>query len=632
MKNKRYPEVIDTNGKLIAILDKAYSIGYTEVKNGLWTCSFKLPLNDSKSNLVQPKYHIVIYDYETRIGRFIVNPKRTIKDESTREISFECEHVLALLHNSVLFQYHQLTNNTTSQVLEYLLSNQSEQNWQLGTVEFTRYFSYSWENERSLLNPIMGITEPFDVPYLWTWDDSSYPFVLNLVVPFDEVKDMIVAGKNLKGISLEQEPTNLVTRIYPLGFGEGVNQLNIKKVNGGIPYVNDPAAEALYDIHEDIWIDKRFEDADTLKANALALLEKSKQPIETCEIQAIDYTLKDKYNFERYTTGDVLKIFNEDTSTNTELRIEKLSKPDVYGQPDNISLELGNKVPDIGMTISDLQKKQLVNDTYSQGATNIDSRDFQDNCDPNFPVVIRFPIPDDVVNINEMKLTFETLPFRAFSRAIKGGGGTTKTSSSGGGSTQTSSSGGGTTVSSSGGGGTTATSSAGGDHDHIMFANLFSGTVAATARPFEAGGATVELKSTGDTIRTWTSSGNHSHSVTISSHTHSVTIANHTHTITVPNHTHDIVLLDHTHEIDYGIYEFGSLPTSLTVKVDGATVPITGISGEDIDLIPYLLKDTDGKISRGRYAEIVITPNNLARINATVTSRLFIQSRIGGTY
>lgn len=611
MKNKRYPEVIDTNGKLIAILDKAYSIGYTKVKNGLWTCSFKLPLNDSKSNLVQPKYHIVIYDYETRIGRFIVNPRRTIKDEMTREISFECEHVLALLHNDVLFRYHQLTNLTTRDDLEYLLAQQEVQNFVLGEVAFTRYFSYSWENEASLLNAIMSVPQPFDVPYLWKVDDSSYPFILSLVEPSDEVKDIIVAGKNLKGISLESDPTGLVTRIYPLGFGEGINQLTIAKVNGGKYYVNDAAAEALYGVHKDVWTDSRIENADTLKANALALLEKSKQPIETCEIQAIDYTLKDKYNFERYTTGDVLKIFNEDTSTNTELRIEKLSKPDVYGQPDNISLELGNKVSDIGMTISDLQKKQLVNDTYSQGATNIDSRDFVGECDQNYPAVIRFYIPEDVVNVNSMLLTFETQKYRAYSKAVEGGGSSVVSS--------TSAAGGGTSS-------TATTTSSGGVHRHKMLdwtnqpggspTLLLNEYLAASNLAGDAAFRFVEMYAEAGDLYTAGASNAHDHSYTIPA---------------TPAHVHGFTvnIPEHVHPLKHGIYEYSKLPSSVTIKVDGTTVPVTGIQGENIDLVPYLQKDADGKITRGRFAEIKITPNDLARINANVSSRLFIQSRTG---
>ena len=37
--------------------------------------------------------------------------------------------------------------------------------------------------------------------------------------------------KNLIGIERDEDPTQVITRLYPLGYGEGVNQLTIKDVN-----------------------------------------------------------------------------------------------------------------------------------------------------------------------------------------------------------------------------------------------------------------------------------------------------------------------------------------------------------------------------------------------------------------
>lgn len=584
MKNKRHPQILDINGNLVAILDKAYKIGYEKVKNGLWTCSFSLPLNDTKMDYVQPKYHIELFDHDKRIGRFIVNPKRTMKNESSREVTFHCEHVLSTLHSDILFRYHQYSNFTTREVLEFLLANQEVQHWQLGTVEFERYFHYSWENEDSLLNATMSVPKPFDVPHLWTWDDSSYPFTLNLVEPSDAIKDIIVAGKNLKGIELDEDPTNICTRIYPLGFGEGVNQLDITKVNGGIPYLEDIEAIEKYGIHKRVWVDSRFEDAASLKASAQAILDKFKEPITSCAIGAIDYSLKDLYELDGYTVSDMVQIFDLDTATNKAMRVEKLSKPDVYGQPENISLELGNRIADLGTTWADLQKKQMVNDTYSQGATNIDSRDFADNCDSLFPAVIRFPIPEDVVNINQMTLTFETQRYRAYSKAVAGGGAIVAVTEAGGGSVQSSSA---------------ENYRPGLDGHNHGIPNL---TRLATAE----GEPTSYVR--------FEASGQHEH------------------TITVPHHTHSMTLPNHTHDIQYGIFEYPAYPGAVSITVDGNPIPMSSTSFENLDIIPYLAKDENGYIQRGRYAEIVITPNTLARINATVTSRLFIQSRIGGTY
>src|SRR5690606_10846408 len=144
-----------------------------------------------------------------------------------------------------------------------------------------------------------------------------------------------------------------------------------------------------------------------------------------------------------------------------------------------IQLELGSLVEDISMTFTDLQKKQLVNETYSQGATNILNFGYQDNADNIIAALIPFYVDDDVFNINTCELTYRLKKFRAYSQATKGGGGLVKssgggggtsvTSGGGGGTTATSTSGGGVAKSTESGGGSTQTAAAGGDHRHKMF-------------------------------------------------------------------------------------------------------------------------------------------------------------------
>lgn len=620
----KHIQVFDINMNLVAILQNAYKIGYVKETNNIWTCSFSLPLNDPKRVEVTAKRFIELWDHDKRIGMFIVNPKKTIKNDSDMSITYNCEHVLSTLHSDVLFRYHQYTNYTTQQVLSTLLELQEIAHWKLGTVEFTRYFHYSWENEDSLLNAVISVPKSFDESYLWTWDDKNYPFTLNLVRTGDEKVDVIRYGKNLKGIQKDEDPSELITRIYPLGYGEGINQLGIEGVNNGLPYLEaEQSIINQYGIHKRIWADKRFEDPETLKASAKALLDKYKTPKITVSVDCIDYELIDPYKLVKYDVAKVVGVYDEDTDTNVDLRIMKISKSDVYGDPANIQFEIGNVREDIGTTISDLQKKQLVNDTYSQGSTNIDSRDFQDNCDSTHPAVIRFPIPDDVVNINSMLLTFETQKFRAYERAIKGGGATVSSTSSGGGIAKSTNS----------GGGSAQTSSTTGSHRHRMFAfqtdtgskeppgNFKNYLAYADANGGSAAG--VQFPGWPSSLYTHEASGNHSHSVSI---------PNHSHDFDIPNHIHAITLPDHTHDIEFGIYELNETPSKVIIEVDGTIIPNNSTSGENIDLVPYLSKDDSGRIQRGRYVEIKITPNSLARINATVTSRLFIQSRIGGTF
>lgn len=45
---------------------------------------------------------------------------------------------------------------------------------------------------------------------------------------------------NMTSYTRGRDPQNIVTRLYPLGYGEGINQLNIKGVNDGRPVHSEP--------------------------------------------------------------------------------------------------------------------------------------------------------------------------------------------------------------------------------------------------------------------------------------------------------------------------------------------------------------------------------------------------------
>lgn len=205
--------------------------------------------------------------------------------------------------------------------------------------------------------------------------------------------------------------------------------------------------------------------------------------------------------------------------------------------------------------------------------------------------------------------------FFIYSKAVRGGGAIVSSTKSGGSSTATSSSGGGTTATSSSGGGISTTSG----HSAPTFFMYTS-----THLPNQQyDGHTHALEVTDEL--------NHNHTVTIPNHTHSLTVPNHTHSVSIPAHTHDITLPDHTHDIEHGIFTLDRLPTAVTIKVDGNTVPYTAISGENLDIIPYLAKDSSGMVTRGWHT-VSITPNDLGRITAQLTTQFYVQSRGGGSF
>lgn len=650
--------IYDLNHNPIAILENAFNVGYDKKANAIESATFTLPKNDYKSSKLKPmNFAEIVIDEEVDneyIGLYRVMPQKHSYSATTNQISYELEHVLATLASKTMFKYHQFTNFTTKQVLTALLNMQITKDWRLGDCEFTRYFHYSFENE-NLLTAIFSIPKAFDEPYVWEYDTQTYPWTLHLRKPKTQVSNRIVQGYNLKNFTMETNPMNLYNRIYPLGAGEGVNQLDIKKVNNGIPYVENTASIAKYGVHEYTWADKRFINAETLKASAIGLLNKWSIPEITWSTTVADLSKKTGIAADKIRLGTVCRIQLDDYPEPIELRVISESKSDINKDYSNMAITLGSKIADLGTTQADIRRKQQVNELYSQGATNILNYGYQDNCDNNIPALIPFYIDDDVVNVNAIELTFRTKKFRAYSGVTEGGGGTVKSTTSGGGTTATSSSGGGVSKSTAGGGGTsqtstvngqsTRTSSANGSHRHVMFQTTSNAPISDSigVNATAAGGVVIGLTSNTPTmtsIETLSAADNHSHSVETPAHSHGITIPDHTHEFNTPNHTHDVVIPNHSHDIDipahtheikHEIVEDSQTASSVIVEIDGNTVPHTAISGNRIDLVNYIEKDSAGKITRGRH-EITIKPNRNARIEADVTLRVFIQSQLGGQF
>lgn len=450
--------------QLKAYLENAYKISYEQRLNETWEAAFSLPFNDEKRLEIVELDFVEIFNQDKRIGMFRIMPNETERNEEEKTIHYKCERVLSTLLDDVLFGYHQLSNHTTVDVLEYILSKQEVKHWKLGTVDFKRYFHYGWENENTLLGPLLSIPKPFNESYQWTWDDMTYPWTLNLVRASNEITGEIRYRKNLRGIRKTVDPSNIMTRIYPLGYGEGVNQLTVKDVNPtGKHYLEAPAhIVEKYGMHKYIWVDRRFTVEQSLYDSTKALLDERCVPKVTYEVEAVDYELIDPYKLEKYEIGKLVRVHDEDLGILEDVRIMRKGKSDVTGEPLDVTFDIANKTEDLGTTQADLEKRQQINEVYSQGSTNMDSSSFSDNCDAEHPAKIRFYLPEDVVNINTIQLSFETSKFRAFERATKGGGATTVSSSAGGTNVSSTSAGGATVSSTSSGGGTVGSTSAGG--------------------------------------------------------------------------------------------------------------------------------------------------------------------------
>ncbi|MBE7897248.1 hypothetical protein G7L40_00795 [Paenibacillus polymyxa] len=631
--------VYDLQMRRVAFLENAFDIGYDASMNALWTAQFSLPAGDEKNAECQPLYFVEIFDGDVRLELFRILSSAAKRGSGGETITYQCEHVLATLLDDVLFQYHTVGNlgYYTPQVLKYILDRQTTQRWRLGDIQFTHQFEYNWENE-NLLGALFSVPQPFTDEYMWTFDTTAYPWTLNLVQPSGREEAYIRYGVNLQGIERKIDPSQVTTRIYGLGYGEGVNQLTFADINGGKPYIDaEPEYIQRFGLVQTIFADKRFEFADTLLARCRAMLNELKVPSMQYTVDAAEIYAITKDPIDRFKVGAMVRVQDAEMGIDIKARVVKVGKSNILGQPGAVKLEIANKTQDIASSIADLRNRMHISEVYAQGATNLDTRDFADNCDPDHPAILKFYVPDETVRINKVMLSFQTEAFRAYSKAIEGGGGVSTTTAAGGASVPSTSTSAVQTPTTTTLAATVESSSPSDEWD--QFATYVPDAVSAEGdHNHGIPDGTNLMTSTGETV-TFSMSGKHrhvltsehKHRVTIPGHSHQVTIPGHNHTVEIPEHTHELNIPEHTHEIEYGIYE-GPQPKNVSIMVDGNTVPIRETSGNDINIIPYLSKDGDGRVSRGTWHEIQIAPNSLGRVIANVVTQLFVQSRGGGNY
>lgn len=755
--------VYSQDNALLAVLDNADDIGYDLKLNDLWTGSFTLPASDPKNAVCEAHNFVRLPDGPRKTGlyRILSMPSGEVTTIGGAK-TYNVEHVIATLLDDVLFGYHEVggTGVTTRQVMQYILDRQTVRRWQLGQVDFTDYFQYHFENV-SLLSALLSLGEVLTDEYVWDFDTDTTPWTVNLLRAGSAPDCGIYYGRNLVGITKTMDASALVTRLYPLGYGEGVNQLTIRDVNGGIPYIDADTA-ATWGIKCSVWTDTRIEDPATLKARARQVLEGYKNPYITYTAKAVDWYRQTGYSWDNFMPGKLVWAHDSEHGITFQARIVEIVKSNVNGDPGDIEITIANAPRDAASSLNTLADRVGIGELYSQGATNLFAIPFADNADPTHPAKMRVYVPSGLVRINKMLLSWQVAPFRAYETSAASGGSTTQTSGGGGGGSETTSisdtvvytteDGGSTQVtvpqvvldSGSTGGALDSDSGnemkhtggpcdaalteytaanfntgSGGSHSHTVDSHSHTGpshrhevgshyhsvgnhshgmdhyhqtyghdhtissgasrTGAAnpnTASPLNSSGRYKGYTdsdgsgNTGDASTGYTgysgtgntgaaapgtdSQGSHSHSaplhyhrmkhfhkiagftipaqtVDIPAHGHNVSIPGHSHSVTIPGHTHSVTIPDHTHDITYGIYE-GSTAQNVTIMVDGSPVPAAEITGHEIDVSPYLRKDSNGKITRNSWHEIQIVPDQLSRIEANLFAQCFIQSVGGGDY
>ena len=642
--------------KRIGFITKAIDASVTRGVNTLWTMDFIVAVTEPCLDMLEFPNIVQLTNPVRTFGKYRIKSKRFTSTESGEERwTISCEHVLAVLLNDQLEGYTQIGNLGvyTADVINHALSKQKKQNWILKRCDFRHQFEYGWQSE-SLLAAMWSIANPFSTPYLWRWNTSVYPWELSLEAfdPDGPTECEIWRGTNMQSLDYITDWTRIVTNLEVLGYGEGDNQLNVAKLNGGSRFLT-ASQDAIdkYGIITATAIDRRFEVQQSLLEWGQAMLQELQKPREEIKVGAINRYTNTKNELDNFEPGKRVRINYDLVNLDEFTTITKVTTPNALTEHWKESIEIATAPTNIAQSVAEAQDRARIEASYAQGNTNIYVQTLYDNADASNPAVIDLWIPAETKRLNSIQAVFRLDNFRAFSRTLTSEAATATTTQSN--PIQTSLSNGTQTSESSP---YLSTLSGGGNYSTTSYyqqpGNTSGSSSMNTTLPItDYGGLPYEFETAAASgsgshrhryylspvdldhahnMQHWhiTPSASHSHGVDVPAHAHSIGSHSHRipgHTHQIPSHTHAFTIPGHSHAIVYGIYK-GPKATAATIYVDGRAVPL--VDGATIDLAPYLSKNGGGEVETGKYHKIEIRPNGLTRVSCTVTTMLFIQSRI----
>ena len=556
--------------------------------------------------------------------------------------SVKCLFITEDLLNEFTYPNTYFKNQPLNQVYTYspTINNVIPEGWTT-TIEINSHTLNFVSSLKNYLKNILKIREKtgFNFRYIGTkTDPKQLEFGL-----FGESNGLTIGklGSDFTiyegSLSIEIQE-DIINQLYPFGAGEGANKLTLRDVDISILHPSYPIMVADKTANEDYIYDPTvfennhtspnttkmyyIQDTDSITeygtrkiAKVFSDIKVNSDDNETFVDQdritasnelykeSLQYLLKNKDQKENYKVfvtgkktlqiGDTIKlkfkgevvqngIPNTIVDIDKELLIEGFTMriKDGFKEYDldltTIIREKKDMVSTIGGIINEIEEKEKL-----RGGTLVTYPVyFNDSFDSFSGSQFFIWIPPNTQYTNMLNLKIRILPFRAYSKAVSGGGATTQTTSSGGATTQT----------------TTADTS----HSHTLYipphAHSIPRILVFTALEeftyqshhtypgrnglwiYNAEGnsgtsdpLTVLMDAKSDIANPpdiYTKEGTTS-STSLGTLQTTASTTSHSHSVTIPNHTHNVVLPDHTHSLQFGIYEDTTTPTDIRIIIDG---------------------------------------------------------------
>jgi hypothetical protein len=654
---------------LIEVLERAYAIAYDLQVNAASAGSFMLPRDDPKWAAIAPYQEVWIYnDLAELVDVFRIAPLQERREDKGTVALVKLEGFACALQDDFIYDELIFTNQTVTAILTTLLTYQSVARVSLGTIDAA--LNKTITTRVSNINVMRACWEVRNIVGGFISVDplAGTPATRQLNLRADPGQDIgqrIYKGLNLRTLAKATEAQAVVTKVWPLGRGEGRNQQrpSTDKLMGQAATFTAGGAGRSTLVLTDLY--SRYKgwtvagaalpagiDANDTRSRAMKVLFGVTDDTANWEQGADERTIRSKVNgyvppagaptidyvHAEYliaddtvaTYGTIGNSFTDKTLENSEAlvraartyiatvksprishQIQVVDLARIYPTESFERLHLHDKVnvfdPDLGVTTKD----RIVAVRYG------------DMVDPaTFQIVVTD------VGLGELNSRAAQISDRVRKYEQQPDGATTLL------------------------GPDSFEDNVDATHPYTRNIEIPSDAVAVLSvklrmrtkayRYYVSSASSTSANDAASSSAATTGTGSsHTHGMGTAPDVTSVSLAapndhNHSYNMSVPNtvaeggHTHG---MSHTHlhshtittTVTAGIIE-STTPSSVEVKVDGTVASAAATSLDDFDLTPYLTKNTDGTIVRGLHT-VTFTPNGVGRIQATIKGVVFLQSR-----
>ena len=170
---------------------------------------------------------------------------------------------------------------------------------------------------------------------------------IDYIKEIGEKKNTVIAlANNLIAIEQEKDPSEIITRLIPVGakLENSDERLTITNINGGINYVEDEEAIKEFGVIVDTVNFDDITEAIELLNKAKSYLKENNKIKKKYKIDALDLSTID-LNFDSFEVGNKYRVINSLMNIDEDLRV--IEKTLDINSPQNSSLTFGDKFEDI---------------------------------------------------------------------------------------------------------------------------------------------------------------------------------------------------------------------------------------------------------------------------------------------